>query len=639
MKQFHLRMCFVVALAASLAVACGKSGGDDLPQGTPVAEVILNKTTLELYEGDTYQLVATIEPEDATDKSLSWSSSQTDIASVDNDGKVTALKEGETVITATSSNDIKASCSVTVELPLTDDADITAKFNADFAKALQTKGCIKDATKITYGEVKAIKNVDVSDCSLSSLQGLKFFTALEKLWASNNDISEIDVSHCPELYYLGVMDCKNLTSLDVSNNHKLYNLACNNSPIATLDLSYNSELGNLYVQDCRLTSLDFSKTKVYTTAKYSGNPGKDGWFAITYPEDGYAYNYLADTWTFEEKTVTPIFRRPNDPDATSISFKSGSETVTEIVMVQSEQSVVKTVFEPENAAFQYVEWSSDNEKVATVSRSDVDKHITGCITAIGKGTATITAKAAVSGVVGKIKVTVTEKPNYVAFDGHSGEDDQAEFLTWFGKEFDLKAQIEPSDLPLTLLQWNWNDPNKNKADHGVEYNVTADKATVSSYWTENTTQAGIDVRVMSKWDESKTAYANVIFRTVGWIEYKNEKGELRSSHAFTYVGGGTLNWKCIWRSDLKPEVYFAAYCPPREYSDLVIASEYYPDAYIPTSEYTLTVSEDDAKAVKITKMENKKHYKLESITTKTTSVELIYTCGKHVQRYTLDIIK
>ena len=53
----------------------------------------------------------------------------------------------------------------------------------------------------------------------------------------------------------------------------------------------------------------------------------------------------------------------------------------------------------------------------------------------------------------------------------------------------------------------------------------------------------------------------------------------------------------------------------------------------------MTVSKDDAKLVKITKEEGDKYYKIEPLAAKTTSAELIYTCGKFVQHFTLDIIK
>lgn len=61
----------------------------------------LNEHYLVLKKDDTFQLVATVEPIDAVDSSpIVWESSDTEVASVDNDGLVTAISEGEAVVTA-----------------------------------------------------------------------------------------------------------------------------------------------------------------------------------------------------------------------------------------------------------------------------------------------------------------------------------------------------------------------------------------------------------------------------------------------------------------------------------------------------------------------------------------------------------
>lgn len=65
--------------------------------------------------GETYHLTAKVSPEDATDKSVVWKSEDESIATVDQEGLVTAVKGGsKTMITATS-GDFSASCAVTIE--------------------------------------------------------------------------------------------------------------------------------------------------------------------------------------------------------------------------------------------------------------------------------------------------------------------------------------------------------------------------------------------------------------------------------------------------------------------------------------------------------------------------------------------
>lgn len=77
-----------------------------------VTGLSLNKSELELVEGDFETLVATITPSNATNKNVAWTSADPKIATVTN-GKVTAVKEGSTVITA-KCDEQTATCSVTV---------------------------------------------------------------------------------------------------------------------------------------------------------------------------------------------------------------------------------------------------------------------------------------------------------------------------------------------------------------------------------------------------------------------------------------------------------------------------------------------------------------------------------------------
>ena len=83
-----------------------------------VTEVTLNKTALTLTEGASEKLKATVKPDNATNKELKWSSSDTSIATVDNTGKVLGMSAGNAVITVTTKDGSKtATCNVTVITP------------------------------------------------------------------------------------------------------------------------------------------------------------------------------------------------------------------------------------------------------------------------------------------------------------------------------------------------------------------------------------------------------------------------------------------------------------------------------------------------------------------------------------------
>lgn len=92
-----------------------------LPFDTYLAtEISLNKTTDTLNVGGTDNLIATITPENAVNKSIKWTSSDSNIVSVDNNGEITALKKGTATITAATQDgsNLSASCAVTVNDPL-----------------------------------------------------------------------------------------------------------------------------------------------------------------------------------------------------------------------------------------------------------------------------------------------------------------------------------------------------------------------------------------------------------------------------------------------------------------------------------------------------------------------------------------
>lgn len=75
----------------------------------------LNKTTLSLAVGATETLNATVTPAEASDKSVSYSSSDSTVATVTPvQGKVTAVKAGSATITVTTSNGKTATCAVTI---------------------------------------------------------------------------------------------------------------------------------------------------------------------------------------------------------------------------------------------------------------------------------------------------------------------------------------------------------------------------------------------------------------------------------------------------------------------------------------------------------------------------------------------
>ncbi|PJI09330.1 MULTISPECIES: Ig-like domain-containing protein [Clostridium] len=83
--------------------------------------ISLGKTTDSLNVGQTDILTATVTPDDTTNKAVKWTSSDESVATVDENGKVTAVKAGTATITATTTDgsNLSKSCVVTVTQPYT----------------------------------------------------------------------------------------------------------------------------------------------------------------------------------------------------------------------------------------------------------------------------------------------------------------------------------------------------------------------------------------------------------------------------------------------------------------------------------------------------------------------------------------
>ena len=81
-----------------------------------VTSIILNETFLNLHLGETRELTATVLPDDANNKAVTWKSSNSDVATVDGKGLVTAIADGNCTITCTAKDGsgVKANCEVKV---------------------------------------------------------------------------------------------------------------------------------------------------------------------------------------------------------------------------------------------------------------------------------------------------------------------------------------------------------------------------------------------------------------------------------------------------------------------------------------------------------------------------------------------
>lgn len=244
-----LSTMLIIALTIPLLVNCKKEKAEEVA----IISITIEPASFVINAGETKQLSVTALPENATKKekilsTLVWHSDNEEVASVDENGVVTAKKYGTTTISASIPDGfVTGSCDVTV------DQDITAHFDEILAAALEYNNLIKDSDKIMYEEVTKIKKFSIPDHyakQIESCKGLEFLVNLE---------------------YLYLSDCKNLKTLDVSKLTKIESLIVKNCPITDITFGNHNNLKYIQLEDNKLKKFDASIFPNLTNLYLSNN--------------------------------------------------------------------------------------------------------------------------------------------------------------------------------------------------------------------------------------------------------------------------------------------------------------------------------------------------------------------------------
>lgn len=165
-----------------------------------VSAVSLDKTDASIQVGETCTLTASISPSDAADKSIRWTSSNSNVATVDANGAVTGISAGTAQITAAASNGVSAVCTVTVTAAPqttqpgeTESTKPTVSFNAKSiklqvkksTKALKASGLIQgDQIKSWKSSKKSVVSVNKKGTLTAKKTGTAVITVTTKLGAT-----------------------------------------------------------------------------------------------------------------------------------------------------------------------------------------------------------------------------------------------------------------------------------------------------------------------------------------------------------------------------------------------------------------------------------------------------------------------
>ncbi|MBR5666543.1 MAG: hypothetical protein IKW95_02525 [Lachnospiraceae bacterium] len=151
--------------------------------------------------------------------------------------------------------------------------------DANFRSVIATRDYDRDGDGfLSPEEISLTINIHCDGKGIKSVKGIEYFTALQGLyctfneieswdlshnkdlrgvWCSNNKFTKLDFSANPELVWVYCYECK-LTTLNVSNNPKMAYIECNTNPLTELNVSNNRELEHLMCGTCGLTSLNVS---------------------------------------------------------------------------------------------------------------------------------------------------------------------------------------------------------------------------------------------------------------------------------------------------------------------------------------------------------------------------------------------
>ncbi len=412
---------------------------------TPVKSVSLNKTSATLKEGGSTTIAATVSPSTATYKTVEWTSSNYDVATVDENGKVTAKGVGYAIITATTTQGEKtATCTVSVVKPVKSISISETSLRIEVGDKVTLKATVKpsDATNKTVSWKSSDKSVATVSAS-GVVTAKKIGTATITVTTADGGLKKT----CT------VNVVKKVTSVELNKSSATLYLD------KTLILKATVSPSGATNSAVTFTSSD--KKVATVNSKGVVTPVAPGTVTITVKTSDGSFS---DTCKITVKrAVTSVTL-----NKTTAEFKSDT-TLT-----------LKATIKPSNATDKTLTWSSSNKKVATVNSK-------GVVTPVGKGTATITVKSE-NGLKDTCKVTVYQVVTGVTLTETA--------TVYAGEKITLKAKVTPADANVQSIKWSSSNTSVAKVtSKGVVTGVKSGTAVITVQTTEGDYTANCTVTV------------------------------------------------------------------------------------------------------------------------------------------------
>ncbi|MBR2066697.1 MAG: Ig-like domain-containing protein [Solobacterium sp.] len=243
-----------------------------------VSSVALNKTSLTMKNGETATLTATVKPNNASNKSITWSSSDTKVATVDANGKVSAKGKGSATITATTNDGKKkATCKVTVTQPVTgvslNKTSASLNIGATLALSATVKPTNANNKNVTWASSNTkVATVDANGKVSAKAKGSATITVTTKDGSKKatckitvkQPVTSVTLNKTSETVNKGKTVTLTATVKPDNADNKAVTWASSNTSVATVDASGKVTAKANGTAKITVTTKDGKKTATYT---------------------------------------------------------------------------------------------------------------------------------------------------------------------------------------------------------------------------------------------------------------------------------------------------------------------------------------------------------------------------------------